>query len=106
MAQRINPIPFLLAVFSGLLAFCALAAGGPEEILSVAPAVLLALALSFNRYPGERLIERVARHFQAARPRPTPLLPSRWESPAAIGKRLLLLTGARPLRGPPLLSSL
>jgi hypothetical protein len=38
-------------------------------LLYVAPAVLLALALLAGRYPGERLIARLARRRRPVRPR-------------------------------------
>jgi hypothetical protein len=100
---QLNPIRLLLAISSGLLALCALLSGGPAEILGVLPAILLALVLSFDRYPGEELIAWVAaRRRSSRRPAPSALeLPA---SPvASLSARLVFLAGSRPLRAPPAL---
>ncbi len=103
--QRLNPVPLLLAIFAALLTLCAWLAGGPTEILGTLPAILLAVALAFNRYPGEELIARLAERFRRPKPRPVSFdLPAQRDV-AAIRKTLLLLAGTRQLRGPPLLSS-
>ncbi len=101
MVRRLNPLPFLLLVFGGLLTLCAWLAGGPTEILGTLPAILLAVALAFNRYPGEELIARLAERFRQPRPRPVSVsMPRR--GAGSIAPRLLLLAGVRQLRGPPL----
>ncbi len=103
MAKRVNPIPFLLLLVGALLTLCAWQAGGPTEILGTLPAILLAVSLAFNRYPGEELIARFAERFRRPTPRPISVaLPQR--SSVTFAPRLLLLAGVRPLRGPPLLS--
>lgn len=94
---------FMLLVVGALLTLCAWQAGGPDEILGTLPAILLAICLAFNRYPGEELIARFAERSRRPKLRPISVaLPQR--SAAAFGPRLLLLAGVRPLRGPPLLS--
>lgn len=103
VVKRLNTIHLLLLAFSVLLTLCAWQAGGPTEILGTLPAILLAVALAFNRYPGEELIARLAERFRRLKPRPISVaLPQR--SAAAFAPRLLLLAGVRSLRGPPLLS--
>jgi hypothetical protein len=91
----------MLLVFGALLTLCAWQAGGPDEILGTLPAILLAVALAFNRYPGEELIARLAQRFQRSKLRPISVtLPRR--SVASVASHLLLLAGVRQLRGPPL----
>lgn len=99
--RRLNPVPFLLLVFSALLALCAWLAGGPTEVLGILPAILIAFALAFERYPGEQLIERLARRLRRPRAAATAAAPpSRWALDST-GRALLLLAGSRRLRGPP-----
>jgi hypothetical protein len=106
VARSLNPLPFLLLFFGALLTLCAWLSGGPTEILGTLPAILLAVALAFNRYPGEELIARLAERFQRPRPRPASFdLPAQFDV-AAIRKTLLLLADSRQLRAPPRLSSL
>lgn len=100
VARRFNAIHLMLLAVGVLLTLCAWQAGGPTEILGTLPAILLVLALAFDRYPGEDLIARIARRFRRPKPRP---LSVRVPRPATIvAPRLLLLAGVRPLRGPPL----
>jgi hypothetical protein len=101
MVERPNPLPFLLIVFGALLTLCAWMAGGPAEILGTLPAILLAVSLAFNRYPGEELIARLAQRFRRPKKRPISVaLPRHCAS--AFSPQLLLLAGVRQLRGPPL----
>ncbi len=102
---RLNPLPLFAATGGALLALCILMAAGPEEVFAALPLIGLLVALVFKRYPGERLIERLARRLHRRRPRPASVaLPRRQAAP--VGSRfLLLLSSARSLRGPPLLSS-
>lgn len=100
-APRRNPIPLMAATAGALLALCIGMAAGTEEVLAALPLILLVVALVFKRYPGERLIERLARR-RRRRPRPV-------SSPAPLRGATLLprpalavLAAARPLRGPPL----
>ncbi|MGC1852454.1 MAG: hypothetical protein WA687_08455 [Solirubrobacterales bacterium] len=103
VTKRLNILHFLLLVFGALLTLCAWLSGGPTEILGTLPAILLAVALAFNHYPGEELIARLAQRFRRPKPRPISVaLPQR--STVALFPRLLLLAGVRSLRGPPLLS--
>lgn len=100
-ARRLNPVPFLLLVFSALLAVCAWLAGGPTEILGMLPAILIALSLAFERYLGEELIERLARRLRRARAvADVPGPAFRWALDSTH-RALLLLAGSRQLRGPP-----
>lgn len=101
VVNRLNAIHILLLAFSVLLTLCAWLAGGPTEILGVLPAVLLAVCLAFNRYPGEELIARLVQRFRPPRAKAaSDILPS----PVAVAIRpsLLLLASVRQLRGPPL----
>lgn len=104
LSARLNPLLLALLAFGGLLTLCAWLAGGPSEILGTLPLLLLLVALAFDRYPGERLIERLSRRFQRP-PRPTSLAAARrYAAPISI-RLLATLVVARPLRGPPVLSS-
>lgn len=98
--RRLNTIHLLLLGFGALLTLCAWQAGGPDEILGTLPALLLAVALAFNRFPGEELIARLAEHFRRPRARAISVGP-----PAhvvfSVQPRLLLLAGSRQLRAPP-----
>lgn len=100
VARRFNAIHLMLLAVGVLLTLCAWQAGGPTEILGTLPAILLVLALAFNRYPGEDLIARIARRFR--RPRPRPRSVSVPAPATLVAPRLLLLAGVRRLRGPPL----
>lgn len=104
LRARFNPVPALLALVSSLLIACVLLAGGPEAILAALPLICIATALAFNRYPGERLLQRLARRGRRRR-RPVAGLAPRRRADALFGLTLLLLAAVRPLRGPPLLSS-
>ena len=98
---QLIPVRFLLAVASGLLVVCALLSGGPAEILGVLPAILLALALSFERYPGEALIARAVTRNRRSRGRGQVLPRCPEIATATLSARLTLLAGSRPLRAPP-----
>ncbi|HEY7255942.1 MAG TPA: hypothetical protein VH476_04595 [Solirubrobacterales bacterium] len=94
-------MPLLAALASVLLCTCAVAGGGPVELLGVLPPILLVVALACDRYPGEHLILRFAdrRTKQRRRPARVPAARRLAESPAR--RRLAFLAGCRPLRGPP-----
>ena len=101
---QLSPVRLLLAISSGLLVLCALLSGGPAEVLGVLPAILLALVLSFDRYPGEELIARVAARRRRFSRRPAPSALALPTSPvASLSARLVFLAGSRPLRAPPAL---
>ena len=105
LRARFNPLPALLALVSSLLIACVLLAGGPEAVLAALPLICIATALAFNRYPGERLLQRLARRGRRRhRPNTAGLAPRR-RADRLYGLTLLLLAATRPLRGPPLLSS-
>jgi hypothetical protein len=104
LRARFNPLPALLALVSSLLIACVLLAGGPEAVLAALPLICIATALAFNRYPGERLLHRLARRGRRRR-RPILRIAPRRRADALYGLTLLLLAATRPLRGPPLLSS-
>jgi len=98
---RLGPAPLFAALASCLLLLGLLMAAGPEGVFAALPFVLLVVALVFRRYPGERLIARLARRFQPRRARPESApRPAHgvalWPRPA-----LAVLAAARPLRGPP-----
>ncbi|OJU83731.1 MAG: hypothetical protein BGO11_10000 [Solirubrobacterales bacterium 70-9] len=58
----------LLASVSLLLIGVVYLAEGPEEILAALPLVLICVALGFDFYPGEELIQRLARRRPQRRP--------------------------------------
>jgi hypothetical protein len=104
--KRLNALHLLVLAFGVLLTLCAWQAGGPDEILGTLPAILLLACLAFNRYPGEELIERLARSIHGRRPRPASVaMPARHATPLSF-RLLPSLATVRPLRGPPALSSL
>jgi hypothetical protein len=83
---RLKTLPMLLALVSALVIGCIVLAEGPGEILAALPLVALCLALAFDFYPGERLIERLA----GRRPRRRParrLSASRPPAPRALRPR-------------------
>ncbi len=83
---RLKTLPLLLALVSGLVIGCTFLAEGPEEMLAALPLVAICLALSFDFYPGENLIARLARR----RPRRRParrLSVSRRPAPRALRPR-------------------
>jgi hypothetical protein len=83
---RLKLLPLVLATVGVLLIGCTYLAEGPEEILAALPLVFIGLALAFDRYPGEGLIERLAR--RRPRRRPARLLASsRLASPRALRPR-------------------
>jgi hypothetical protein len=97
---RRGPTPLFAAAFSALLLLGVLISAGPGEALAALPLMLLLAALVFRRYPGERLIARLAGRLRR-RPRstssPAPSrVPARWPPPA-----LAALAASRSLRGPP-----
>jgi hypothetical protein len=94
-------MPPLAALSSVLLCACAVAGGGTVELLGVLPPILLLLALACDRYPGERLILRLANRRADPRRRPARVpVPRRFAEPLAH-RRLAFLAYCRPLRGPP-----
>lgn len=104
IVSRFNPVAVLLLPLSALLTASALLAGGPVELLGTLPAILLAAALAFDRYPGEDLIERIARRLRPRRAAVAATVIRR--APEAAALRLLAsLSGCRSLRGPPLSSA-
>jgi hypothetical protein len=103
---RRSPLPLLAAAFSALLIVCLVLSGGPEGLLAALPAVLFVLALVLGRYPGEELIEWLARRLRPPRRRPVSATAPRRGEASLPSFALALLAGVRTLRGPPLLSSL
>lgn len=102
VAPRLNPIPLFAATAGALLALCIAMAAGPEEVLAALPPILLVVALVFQRYPGERLIERLAERFRPRRPRPVSSSAPHRGATLLPRPALAVLAAARPLRGPPL----
>lgn len=105
LAPRLNPLPLFAAMGGALLALCILMAAGPEEVFAALPLIGLLVALVFKRYPGERLIERLAGRLHKRRPRPVSVALPRCHAAPVAFRLLSRLSSARPLRGPPLLSS-
>src|SRR5262245_28634420 len=105
LAPRLNPVPLFAALGGALLALCILMAAGPGEVFAALPLILILVALVFQRYPGERLIERLARRLHKRPRRPVSVaVPARHGEPIAF-HLLPFLAAVRPLRGPPALSS-
>ena len=65
---RLKTLPLLLALLGALAIGCTFLAEGPEETLAALPLVAICLALAFDFYPGEDLIERLARRRPRRRP--------------------------------------
>lgn len=84
---RLKLLPLLLATVSLLLIGCSYLAEGPEEILAALPLVAICIALGFDFYPGEKLIERLAR-----RPRRRPA--RRLSVPRRVASRALRPRGS------------
>ena len=83
------------------LAACVLSGVGGEGLLCVAPALLLAIALLRRRYPGERLLTRLASvpPVRTIRRAPPVGAPTRRSVPSPRGG--LLLGFALAVRPPP-----
>jgi hypothetical protein len=81
-----------------LVAVAVLELGGTSAALELAPAGLLALPLLFGRYPGERVIRRLARPAVPARAVRSVVLP---RAPRLLGARLAALAVPGSGRGPP-----
>ena len=98
---RRNPLPLLVAACSALLCACAVASGGPVQLLGVLPPILLVVALACDRYPAERvLLHLVVRRRQKKRPTAAALPAPRQAGPG-VARQLLILAASRRLRGPP-----
>lgn len=92
----------MLAVL-GLLAGVLLAlqlSGAEPGLLYLTPALLLMAALVFDRYPGERLLEAIARAWHQATDRRRPALPGS-PPPRSFPRGGALLAMALAGRGPP-----
>jgi hypothetical protein len=81
-----------------LVAVTLAVAVGTSVALILAPAALLALALLFKRYPGERVIRRLAHRVTLARSADRVLLP---RAPRSLGARLSALAVPGSGRAPP-----
>ncbi len=57
---RLKTLPLLLALLCALLIGATFLAEGPEDTLAALPLVAMCVALSFDFYPGENLIARLA----------------------------------------------
>lgn len=75
-------------------------AAAPDLLLALAPALLLAVALVAQRYPGARLLERIAAR-RRARPRPARSASTPRTRPARAVRGGLLLARALAGRAPP-----
>jgi hypothetical protein len=83
------------------LAACVLSGVGGEGLLCVAPALLLAMALLRRRYPGERLLTRLASVPPARALKRAPALHAPADRSAGIPRGGLLLGFALAVRPPP-----
>jgi hypothetical protein len=98
---RRDPLPLLVAACSVLLCVCAVASGGPAQLLGVLPPILLVIALACDLYPGEQVILRLSRRRRRHWLRATSM-PARsrtiWPP---VRRELRFLATCRRLRGPP-----
>jgi hypothetical protein len=95
---RVRPALGLALFVAGAAAVVAVA--GTSVALELAPAALLALALLFGRYPGERAIRRVAGGNRVApAPASRPVVLPR--APRSLGARLAALAVPGAGRAPP-----
>lgn len=100
--SRRRPLSSLIALAVAAALLAIVLVDGSGEMMAALPAALLALAIAFKRYPGEKLLLRIARRFRRPRARraTAPRLPD------LPGHGMLPMPdGVPPLRGPPLLSS-
>lgn len=81
-----------------LLAVSVAALAGASAALVLAPAALLALPLLFGRYPGERVIQRIARRVARSRATVSVVLP---RAPRLLGARVAALALPGSGRAPP-----
>jgi hypothetical protein len=86
----------LLSIVALMGAIAAIA--GLGVTLELAPAALLVLPLLFRRYPGERVIHRLARRVAAVRAARSALLP---RAPRSLGARVAALAAPGSGRAPP-----
>jgi hypothetical protein len=93
---RAHPALRLLAI--ALVAVTVALAVGTSAALVLAPAALLALPLLFKRYPGERVIHRLARRAPLTRSARRVLLP---RAPRSLGARVPALAAPGAGRAPP-----
>lgn len=93
---RLQPALRLLLLVAVALAVIALAGTGAALVL--APAAVLLVPLLLGRFPGERVIQRLARRTTPARRTPS-LAPPR--APRALGARLAGLAIPGAGRAPP-----
>jgi hypothetical protein len=93
---RAHPALRLLAI--ALLAVAVAVAVGTNVALILAPAALLALPLLFKRYPGERVIRRLASRIPLTRSNRRVLLP---RAPRSLGDRVSALAAPGSGRAPP-----
>jgi hypothetical protein len=84
-----------------LVAVAVVGVEGVSVALVIAPAVLLSLPLFFRRYPGERVIRRLARRIVAVRAAGFLILP---RAPRSLGARVAALAGPGSGRAPPVLA--
>lgn len=71
---------------------------GMSAVLLLAPALLIALPLLFRRYPGERVIQRLARRVAPTRAARSAVLP---RAPGLLGARVAALAVPGSGRAPP-----
>ncbi len=81
-----------------LLAAAVAAVAGTSVALELAPAALLVLLLVFRRYPGERVIHRLARRVAVAPAARSVVLP---RAPRSLGARVGALAVPGSGRAPP-----
>lgn len=98
---RRGPTPLFAALASCLVLLGVLLAAGPGEAFAALPLVAILVALVFKRYPGARLIERLAERFQPRRERPTSVSAPHRAAELRPRPALAGLAAVRPLRGPP-----
>ena len=97
-ARSARPHLALRLLLIALLAIAVVALAGVSVALELAPAVVLALPLLFGRYPGERVIRRLARPVVPMRAACSVVLP---RAPRLLGARVAVLAVPGSGRAPP-----
>jgi hypothetical protein len=86
---------------AGVLVLCLRGGLRVDDLLCLAPALLLALALLARRYPGERLLATLAGRERRRRVRPGPIRSSSRSAEIHVPRGALLMAFALAVRPPP-----
>jgi hypothetical protein len=97
-ARGARPHLALRLLLIALIAIAVVALAGVSVALELAPAAVLALPLLFGRYPGERVIHRLARPVGLVRATRSIVIP---RAPRLLGARVAALAVPGSGRAPP-----